>query len=154
MIGSYSGERKFFGAFEEKLNASGATEASLSMIKANSTSLIREKTIEINSFLVLIAIIGFLIGFAISLGPVTWAMLSEIFPNKYRGIAISIAGTFNAVTSTLVAFVFPIELAYWGAAATFFIYAGFIFICFFIVLFYIPETKGKSLEQLEEELIK
>lgn len=154
MIGTYSGERKFFGAFEEKLDASGASASTISMIKATSTSLIREKTIEINSLLVLIAIIFYLVGFAISLGPVTWAMLSEIFPNKYRGIALSIAGTFNAITSTLVAFVFPIELAYWGAAATFLIYAGFIFICFFIVLFYIPETKGKTLEQLEEQLIK
>lgn len=154
MVGTYNGERKFFDLFEQKLDASGASEQTISMIKANSTSLIREKTIEINSILVLIAIIGFLIGFAISLGPVTWTMLSEIFPNKYRGIGISIAGTFNAITSTLVSFVFPIELAYWGAAATFLIYAGFIFICFFIVLFYIPETKGKSLEQLEKELIK
>lgn len=154
MIGTYNGERKFFGLFEQKLDESGASSQTISMIKANSTSLIREKTIEINSILVLIAIIGFLVGFAISLGPVTWTMLSEIFPNKYRGIGISIAGTFNAITSTVVSFVFPIELAYLGAAATFLIYAGFIFICFFIVLFYIPETKGKSLEQLEKELIK
>jgi MFS family permease len=154
MKGTYHGERAFFNTFDTKLNESGAGTVEISMIKANSTSLIRDKSIEINSLLVLIAIIGFLVGFAISLGPVMWAMLSEIFPNKYRGIALSIAGTFNAITSTFVAFVFPIELEQFGAAATFLIYAGFIFVCFFFVLAFCPETKGKSLEQLEEELIK
>lgn len=154
MSGVYTGERKFFDTFDEKLAGLSLSDEVKNKIKANSTSLLRDNTIKINSLLVLIAIIGFLVGFAISLGPVMWAMLSEIYPNKYRGVAISIAGTFNAITSTAVAFLFPFELEKWGASATFLIYAGFIAICFFFVLGYCPETKGKSLEQLEEELIR
>ena len=110
--------------------------------------------IKINSILVLISILGFIAGFSISLGPVMWAMFSEIFPNRLRGFAISVVGAVNAIASFLVATFFPIQLAEFGSAGTYFIYAGFMYFCLWFVWRYVVETKGKSLEQLEKELIK
>src|SRR3990170_1956533 len=69
-----------------------------------------------NDRLVLIAIIGFVASFAISLGPVMWVLLSEIFPNEQRAAAISVAGFWNALVSATVTFIFPWELSSLGSA--------------------------------------
>ncbi len=110
-------------------------------------------SITVNATLVLIALLGFIAGFAISLGPVMWALLSEIFPNRLRGLAISVAGTWNAVTSFTVATVFPSQLEHMGSAVTYLIYGLFMVACLLFVLRWIPETKGKTLEQIERELV-
>jgi len=99
--------------------------------------------------LVLIAIITYVASFAISLGPVMWVMLSEIFPNEERAAAISVVGFWNSLISASVTLLFPMELAFWGAAGTFLAYgllaaAGLVFIVMLA-----PETKGKTLEELE-----
>jgi sugar porter (SP) family MFS transporter len=113
-----------------------------------------KNSITMNAMLVLIGILIFIGAFAISLGPVTWALLSEIFPNRIRGLAISVAGTFNALVSTLVVTVFPMELAKFGSALTFALFAVLACIGLLFVLKYVPETKGKSLEELEKMLVK
>lgn len=105
-----------------------------------------------NAKLVLFAIIGFVASFAISLGPVMWVLLSEIFPNEYRGAAISIAGFWNALVSASVTFIFPWELSTFGSAGTFLIYGVFASAAFLFVMLFVPETKGRTLEQLETEL--
>jgi MFS transporter, SP family, arabinose:H+ symporter len=110
--------------------------------------------IKINSMIVLISILGFIAGFSISLGPVMWAMFSEIFPNRLRGLAISVVGAVNALTSFLVATFFPMQLDKFGSSTTYFIYAGFMFLCLWFVWKYVVETKGKSLEEIEEQLVK
>jgi MFS transporter, SP family, arabinose:H+ symporter len=98
---------------------------------------------------VLIAIIAYVASFAISLGPVMWVMLSEIFPNEERAAAISVVGFWNSLVSASVTLIFPTELATWGPAGTFLAYgllaaAGLLF-----VVMLAPETKGKTLEELE-----
>jgi sugar porter (SP) family MFS transporter len=98
--------------------------------------------------LVLIAIIAYVGSFAISLGPVMWVLLSEIFPNEERASAISIVGFWNSLVSASVTLLFPTELAAWGPAGTFLAYgllaaAGLLF-----VILLAPETKGKTLEEL------
>ena len=98
---------------------------------------------------VLIAIIIYVASFAISLGPVMWVMLSEIFPNDERAAAISVVGFWNSLVSASVTLLFPIEIATWGPAGTFLGYgllaaAGLAFIGMLA-----PETKGKTLEELE-----
>lgn len=112
------------------------------------------QAIQINPWLVLFGIIGFVASFACSLGPVMWVLFSELFPNRLRGIAISFAGTINSAFSFLVQLVFPWELANLGNANTFFIYGSFGLIGLIILKIYLPETKGKSLEELEKILIK
>lgn len=102
--------------------------------------------------LILTGILGFMAAFAISLGPVMWVMFSEIFPNHIRGIAVSFVGVINSIASFGVQFLFPWELQNLGAAFTFFIYGSCALVGLIFVWRMFPETKGKSLEQLELEL--
>jgi len=110
--------------------------------------------LNIRASLVLIAIIGFVASFAISLGPVMWVLLSEIFPNQYRGMAISLAGFWNSAVSASVTFIFPWELSHLGSAGTFLGYGLMAAAAVIFVLLFIPETKGKTLEELEGMLMR
>ena len=110
--------------------------------------------ISINPSLILIGIIGFVACFAISLGPVMWVLFSELFPLKIRGIAISFVGFVNSAVSAGVQFVFPWELSTIGSAMTFLIYGVFALAGLFFIVRVIPETKGRSLEELEAQLVK
>ena len=108
-------------------------------------------SINMNAPLVLFGIIAFVASFAMSLGPVMWAMLAEIFPNQTRALAISLVGMVNSLTSFLVQVVFPWELANLGAAATFAIYGVFALVSLILVAKFFPETKGRTLEEITEE---
>lgn len=110
--------------------------------------------ITIDATLVLIAILLYVAAFAISLGPVMWTMLSEIFPGNVKGIAISIVGFFNSLVSYTVTQFFPWELTNLGPTLTFAIYAGLATLSVVFVYKYIIETKGKTLEEVQELLIK
>ena len=111
-------------------------------------------SITINGIWVLIGLIMFVASFAISMGPVMWALLSEIFPNKLRGLAISVMGFWNSIVSFSVATVFPAQLEFMGSGNTYLIYSFFGLLTLLFVWRFVPETKGKSLEELESELIK
>ena len=110
--------------------------------------------LNIRASLVLFAIIGFVASFAISLGPVMWVLLSEIFPNQCRGMAMSVAGFWNSVVSASVTFIFPWELSHFGSAGTFLGYGLMAVAALVFVLLFIPETKGKTLEELEGMLMR
>ena len=91
--------------------------------------------------------------YAMTLGPVTWTLLAEIFPHRVRGIAMATCTFALWVGCCTLTFSFPSMNAALGSSGTFWIYSG-ICICAFIFLFRnCPETKGKSLEQLEKELV-
>tara|TARA_B110000091_G_scaffold209713_1_gene251330 strand:- start:2766 stop:4325 length:1560 start_codon:yes stop_codon:yes gene_type:complete len=107
----------------------------------------------INATLILVGILGFIACFAFSLGPVMWVLLSELYPIKYRGLAIGIIAFVNSLISSIVQLIFPWELSNLGNAATFFIFGLIALVGFFVLLRILPETKGKSLEALEIELI-
>lgn len=109
---------------------------------------------KMNELLILFGIIGFVASFAISLGPVMWVLFSEIFPNYIRGLAVSFVGFINSGVSFLVQLVFPWELATLGSSVTFLIYGMFAAIGLIIIAVILPETKKKSLEELERILIK
>lgn len=110
--------------------------------------------IQINASLVLIAILLYVAAFAISLGPVMWTLISEIFPSKIKGLAISVVGFFNSLVSFSVTQVFPWELSNIGPTATFAIYAVLSFCALLFVQKFVIETKGKSLEEVQEVLIR
>jgi len=116
--------------------------------------IILEAATQINATLVLVGILGFIACFAFSLGPVMWVLLSELYPIKYRGIAIGIVAFVNSFISSAVQLVFPWELSNLGNAMSFFIFGAIALVGFFILLKILPETKGKSLEELETALIK
>ncbi len=90
--------------------------------------------------------------YAMSLAPVTWVLISEIFPNRIRGLAVSIAVSALWIACFVLTFTFPILNAFLGAAGAFWLYA---LICLFgcALILCVPETKGKSLEELERQLI-
>jgi sugar porter (SP) family MFS transporter len=122
-------------------------------IYSKNDGAILEAATNINANLILIGILGFIACFAFSLGPVMWVLLSELYPLKYRGLAIGIIAFVNSLISSLVQLIFPWELSNLGNALTFFIFGAIAFIGFFILLKILPETKGKSLEELEMELV-
>ncbi|WP_310560526.1 sugar porter family MFS transporter [Flavobacterium sp.] len=121
-------------------------------IYAKNEGAILESATTMNASLVLIGIMGFIACFAFSLGPVMWVMLSELYPNKYRGLAIGVIGFVNGLVSWIVQQVFPWELSNLGNAMSFFIFGAIAALGFFALLKYLPETKGKSLEQIEHDL--
>jgi SP family arabinose:H+ symporter-like MFS transporter len=106
-----------------------------------------------NPGLILFGILSFVAGFGISLGPVMWVLFSELFPNRIRGIAISFCGLINSSVSFIVQLVFPWELENLGPSTTFLIYGSFAIIGLIFVLRVLPETKGRSLEELQRELV-
>ncbi len=136
-------------AFKEAVyNSLGEDEAKLyesDLLKA---------AISMNPTLILVGILGFVASFAFSIGPIMWVLFSELFPLKVKGVAISLAGTVNSAVSFLVQLVFPWELSVFGSSLTFLIYGIFAAAGFFFVVWVIPETKGKSLEELEKILVK
>ncbi len=92
--------------------------------------------------------------YAMTLGPVTWTLLAEIFPNRIRGIAMATCTFALWVGCCTLTFSFPSMNAALGSSGSFWIYSA-ICACAFIFLFrHCPETKGKSLEELERELVK
>ncbi len=104
--------------------------------------------------LVLLAVLGFVAFFAVSIGPVMWVLFSELFPNYIRGIAISFVGFINSGVSFSVQLVFPWELNTLGNAMTFLIYGAICAVGLIFIVLVVPETKGKSLEELEAMLVK
>jgi sugar porter (SP) family MFS transporter len=89
--------------------------------------------------------------YAMSLAPVTWVVISEIFPNRIRGTAMSIAVGFLWIACFILTYTFPILNRAIGAAGTFWIYAGICVAGYRFLLFKLPETRGKSLETIERE---
>ena len=115
---------------------------------------ILETATSINAKLVLIGILGFIACFAFSLGPVMWVLLSELFPIKYRGLAIGSIAFVNSFISSVVQLIFPWELSNLGSSTTFLIYGVFALFGLIFIISKVPETKGKSLEELENILVK
>ena len=128
-------------------------EALGNKVYSKNDGAILEVATSINATLILIGILGFIACFAFSLGPVMWVLLSELYPLKYRGLAIGVIAFVNSLISSLVQLVFPWELSTLGNSLTFFIFGMIALIGFFIMLKIVPETRGKSLEELEKEFV-
>ena len=123
------------------------------VFRQNESQLVRA-AITINPLLILFGILGFVASFAVSLGPVMWVLFSELFPNQVRGLAISFAGLVNSAVSFGVQLVFPWELENLGNSATFLLYGLFAILGLAFVMRILPETKGRSLEELEAQLVR
>ena len=90
--------------------------------------------------------------YSLTLAPITWVLLSEIFPNKVRGHAMSVATFALWLSCAILTISFPFLNRAFGTSGTFTVYAVICFLGFFYILKKLPETKGKSLEQIEREL--
>lgn len=104
--------------------------------------------------LVLVFILGYIAFFAASLGPALWVVVAEIFPNRLRSKGMSVALIALWGACTVVSVVFPVMLEALNGATTFMIFAIICLLNLWYVWRYVPETKGKTLEELENELIK
>ena len=82
-----------------------------------------------------------------------WVLLSEIFPNEQRAAAISVAGFWNSLVSASVTFIFPSALSTLKPGGTFLVFALFASAALLFVLVFVPETKGRTLEELESDLM-
>jgi MFS transporter, SP family, galactose:H+ symporter len=89
--------------------------------------------------------------FAISLGPVFWLMISEIYPLRIRGLAMGFATGIQWAGNLIVSFTFPILIEHFGPAPTFSIYAAICLAAILFSVFIVPETKGLSLEEIERK---
>ncbi len=92
--------------------------------------------------------------YAMSLAPIVWVILSEIFPNRIRGAAMALATFALWIACFILTYTFPLLNKSLGAAGTFWVYAGVCLVGFIFILKKLPETKGKSLEEIENELVK
>jgi len=91
----------------------------------------------------------YIASFAISLGPVFWLMISEIYPLRIRGTAMSVASIANWGSNFLVALTFPVLLAALGGAGSFWLFAALGIVAWIFVYFRVPETKNRTLEEIE-----
>jgi SP family arabinose:H+ symporter-like MFS transporter len=84
---------------------------------------------------------------------VTWVVISEIFPNRIRGAAMSVAVSSLWIACFILTYTFPLLNAKLGAAGTFWLYAAICLAGFVFIKLRLPETRGKSLERIEHELL-
>ena len=109
---------------------------------------------EVKGVMMVVLVVTAISVYAMTLGPVTWTLLAEIFPNRIRGVAMATCTFALWVGCCTLTFSFPSMNAALGSSGTFWIYSA-ICICAFVFLWNrCPETKGKSLEELEKELVK
>ena len=109
--------------------------------------------LEVKGVMMVVLVVTAISVYAMTLGPVTWTLLAEIFPNQIRGVAMAVCTFALWVGCCTLTFSFPSMNAALGSSGTFWIYSA-ICVCAFIFLWrHCPETKGKTLEQLEKELV-
>uniref|UniRef100_UPI000ABE24B9 MFS transporter n=1 Tax=Candidatus Symbiothrix dinenymphae TaxID=467085 RepID=UPI000ABE24B9 len=90
--------------------------------------------------------------YALTFSPIVWVILSEIFPNRVRGAAMSLSAFVLWIGNFSLTFTFPTIRENLGWANNFWLYGVICFVGFIILYFVLPETKNKSLEQIEKEL--
>jgi SP family sugar:H+ symporter-like MFS transporter len=99
----------------------------------------------------LLAANGYIAFFAFSWGPIMWVMLGEMFPNKFRGAALSVCGLVQWLSNFIVTWSFPILLSSIGLGISYGIYAAFGVVAFVFVRLFVVETKGRTLEDMSRE---
>jgi SP family arabinose:H+ symporter-like MFS transporter len=111
-------------------------------------------TNQTSGIMVLVFILGYCAFFAASLGPALWVVAAELFPNRLRSKGMSVAIVSLWIACTIVSIAFPVMLEKLSGGITFLIFALICLANLLYVLKYVPETKGKTLEELEKEFAK
>ena len=109
--------------------------------------------IGLKGFMVLVLTLCAIGCYGMSLAPITWVLISEIFPNRIRGAAISVAVSALWIACFILTFTFPTLNKTIGPANAFWVFAAICIAGFLFILFCVPETKSKTLEQIERELV-
>ena len=101
---------------------------------------------------VVILVIAAVAFYSFTLAPITWVLISEIFPNRIRGTAVALATSALWISSFLLIFLFPF-IQKLGIAVAFWLYALILILGFIVIKVKLIETRGKSLEQIEREIL-
>lgn len=109
---------------------------------------------EIQGFLLLLLVVLAIACYAVSLGAVVWVILAEIFPTRVRGTAVAISTFALWAACFILTYTFPILNNSLGADGTFWLYGAICLAGYLFITFRLPETKQKSLEEIEKELLK
>lgn len=109
---------------------------------------------QVSGFFMVVLVVLAIACYAMSLGPITWVLLAEIFPNRVRGVAMATCTFALWVGSFTLTYTFPLLNSALGSYGTFWIYSAICLVGFVFFRRALPETKGKSLETLEKDLIK
>lgn len=107
--------------------------------------------LHLEGIIVLILVLAGIATYAMTLAPITWVVLSEIFPNRVRGTAMAVATTALWAASFLLTYTFPVLNTHLQAGGTFWLYAIICVSGFLFILKKLPETKGKTLEEIESD---
>lgn len=108
---------------------------------------------QISGWPMLLLVVMAIACYAMSLAPVTWVVLSEIFPNRIRGAAMAVATLSLWTASFLLTYTFPLLNHALGASGTFWLYGVICLVGLVFIYKKLPETKGKSLEEIENEIV-
>jgi MFS family permease len=108
---------------------------------------------EVKGFAILVLVMCAIATYGLTLAPITWVILSEIFPNRIRGTAMAIATTSLWMACFVLTYTFPWLNKMLHASGTFWLYGLICFSGFLFILRKLPETKGKSLEEIEKKLM-
>jgi SP family sugar porter-like MFS transporter len=100
---------------------------------------------------VVILVMSVVAFYSFTLAPITWVLISELFPNRIRGAAVAISTSALWISSFLLIYLFP-YMNRAGISVPFYIYAGLLLVGYVVIRFRLPETKGKTLEQIESEI--
>ncbi len=137
----YGSDVAFKNALVEALGLDTARQFEGELIKASVEGL--------NAGVIIFGLLGFVAAFNVSIGPIMWVLFSEVFPTRVRGIAIAACALVTSLVSAGLAKVFPQLLAESGASNVFLMFGGIIAIGLVAVYFLVPETKNKSIEEIE-----
>ena len=107
---------------------------------------------EVSGLVMLILVVLAIAAYAMSLAPIVWVVLSEIFPARLRGAMMALSTFCLWAASFVLTYSFPLLNQWLKTSGTFWVYGGICLAGFFFILRYLPETKGKSLEQIEKEI--
>ena len=133
----------------KKLMILGSTGLAVTYLLLGSAFYFQLKGVAVLSLVVIAIAI-----YAMSLAPITWVILSEIFPNRIRGAAMALATFALWAACFILTYTFPLLNASLGAYGTFWVYSVICLVSFVFIMLKLPETKGKSLEDIEKELVK
>jgi len=107
----------------------------------------------VGGLVTVLALVVFIASFAFSMGPIVWTIISEIYPNRVRGRAMAVATAVNWFAAFLVAEFFLSLVDAIGESTTFFLFAALCIVTYVFVHRWVPETKGKSLEEIQERFV-
>jgi len=113
-----------------------------------------ETSTTVGGIVTVLALVVFIASFAFSMGPIVWTMISEIYPNRVRGRAMAVATAVNWFSAFLVAQFFLSIVDAIGESTTFFLFSALCGVTFVFVWLLVPETKGRSLEEIQERWVR